>query len=472
MYVASVGIDEQMSQRLWSILAVQEHRWGLGCAGEGALIWSRLCTQRNRALYPLLAVFLLALIIRAVFVFHTAGMNLHYDSDYFDEVARNILAGKGHIAYDVMGADRQSLMAPLYPAFLAGLFLFGHSWLAVQLCQSVLGAMTCVLVYLVGKRLANPRVGCIASLASAMYPFLVVLTRELMSETLFIFVLTAWMWFVARQDFESLMTPKRQAISGILQGIFTLIRALTLLLPGWVLVWQALQARRIGGKVLRASSVMVIFFVLTLIPWTIRNYVVHNAFVPVATEGGEMLWIFKVKLKGLVPPTDEPYLPREWYALPEAERSSLAMRETWRVFTEQPVKFIKNAFVGSLALFRPFNPTDEHFNLPLGVLLPTALVGAVLWIREKKEWMPPHHLLPCFFWFMAFLTYGQTRFIVPLLPSLFIAAAFGLDALWRRGWRVSVGVMGSILGFNLLLGLFFPQIRDLAEGPLKSFLLQ
>lgn len=438
------------------------------------MIWDRLCTQRDRALYPLLATFLLALTIRAVFVFYMGGMDFHYDDfGYFDEVARNILAGKGHIAYDVMGADRQSLMAPLYPAFLAGIFLlFGRNWLAVQWSQSVLGAITCVLVYLVGKRLANPRVGCIASLISAMYPFLVVLTRELLSETLFVFVLTAWMWFVVRQDSESLMTPKRQAISGILQGLFTLTRAVTLLLPGWVLVWQWLQARKIGGRALRASLVMVVFFVLTLTPWTARNYLVHNAFVPVATEGGEMLWIFKVKLKGLVPPTDEPYLPQEWYALPEAERSNLAMQEAWRVFTEQPVKFIKNAFVGSLALFRPFDPTDEHFNLSLGLLLPTALVGAVLWIRERKEWMPLHHLLPCYFWFMAFLTYGHTRFVVPLLPSLFIAAAFGLDALWRRGWHILVGVVGSIVGLNLLTVLFFPQIRDFVEGPLKSFLLR
>lgn len=438
------------------------------------MIWDKLCTRRSRTLYTLVGVFLLALIIRTVFVFQKLGEDLRYDDyEYFDEVARNILAGKGHIAYDVMGADRQSLMAPLYPAFLAGIFLlFGHNWLAVQLSQSVSGAITCVLVYLVGKRLANPRVGCIASLISAMYPFLVVLTRELLSETLFVFVLTAWMWFVVCRDSESLITPGNQAVSGVLQGIFTLVRAVTLLLPGWVLVWQVLQARQVGGKALRASLVMVVFFVLTLTPWTIRNYLVHNAFVPVATEGGEMLWIFKVKLKGLVPPTDEPYLPQGWYALPEAERSNLAIHEAWRVFTEQPVKFIKNAFVGSLALFRPFDPTDERFNLSLGLLLPTALVGAVLWIREGKEWMPLHHLLPCYFWFMAFLTYGQTRFIAPLLPSLFIAAAFGLDALWRRGWHILVGVVGSIVGLNLLMVLFFPQIRDFVEGPLKSFLLR
>ena len=252
----------------------------------------------------------------------------------------------------------------------------------------------------------------------------------------------------------------------------TLTRAVTLFLPWFVLLWQWKRFKGARRAAFLSSMAMILFFALTLTPWTIRNYVVHNAFVPVATEGGEMLWIFEVKLKGLVSPTDEPYLPQEWYALPEAERSNLAMRETCRILTEQPVKFIKNAFVGSFALFRPFRPTDDRFNLPPGVLLPTALVGAVLWIREKKECMPLHHFLPCYFWSMAFLTYGQTRFIVPLLPSLFIAAAFGLDALWRRGWRMLVGVMGSILGFNVLIVLFFPQIRDFVEGPLKSFLLR
>jgi len=317
----------------------------------------------------LLALFALALAIRLVFVIPAAGMLLGGDAGYYDEVAQNVLAGKGHIAHNVMGADRQSLMPPLYPAFLAVVyFCLGHNWLAVQLIQVVLGAVTCVLIYLIARHLTNQRVGWIASLIAVGYPTLVLFTREVLTETLFLFFLVAWMWFMVSRGRE-LLSFRNQALSGIMQGIMTLTRAVTFFLPWFVLLWQWKRFKGARKAAFLSSMAMILFFALTLAPWTIRSYRVHNAFIPVASEGYEMLWIFKVKLEGLIPPTDYKYLPPSWYELPEAERGQLALRETLRVFKEQPLKFIKNSFVGSFAIFRPFTPTTDY-NSGLGILLP------------------------------------------------------------------------------------------------------
>ena len=165
----------------------------------------------------LLALFGLALAARLIFVTSAAGTPFVYDDvRYFDAVAQNLLAGKGHIAHNVMGADRQSLMPPLYPAFLAVVyFCLGHNWLAVQLIQVVLGAVTCVLIYLIARHLTNQRVGWIASLIAVGYPTLILFTREILTETLFLFFLVAWMWFMVSRDRE-LLSLRNQALSGIM----------------------------------------------------------------------------------------------------------------------------------------------------------------------------------------------------------------------------------------------------------------
>lgn len=418
----------------------------------------------------LLALFALALAIRLVFVIPTAGMLLGGDAGYYDGVAQNLLAGKGHIAHNVMGADRQSLMPPLYPAFLAAVyFCLGHNWLAVQLIQVVLGAMTCVLIYLIARHLTNRRVGWIASLIAVGYPTLILFTREIMTETLFLFFLVVWMWFMMSRDRE-LLSFRNQALSGIMQGIMTLTRAVTFFLPWFVLLWQWKRFKDVRKAAFLFSMAMILFFALTLAPWTIRNYRAHNAFIPVASEGYEMLWIFKVKLKGLIPPTDYKYLPPSWYELPEAERGQLALRESLRVFKEQPFKFIKNSLIGSLAMFRPFTPATDY-NLSLGILLPLAAMGVFFSVKFGRK-ISITHLLLVNFWAMVILTYGHPRFLVPLLPSLFILAAYAINSSLKMDKRTFGIVMGLILGVNLLILIWFPQIQAFVEGPLKTMLLR
>jgi len=82
------------------------------------------------------------------------------------------------------------------------------------------------------------------------------------------------------------------------------------------------------------------------------------------------------------------------------------------------------------------------------------------------------HLLLVNSWAMAVLTYGHPRFLVPLLPSLFILAAYAADSLLKMDRKAFGIVMGLILSVNLLIAIWFPQIRAFVEGPLKTMLLR
>ena len=417
----------------------------------------------------LLAPFALALAIRLVFIIPAAGMLVGGDAGCYDEIARNLLSGVGY----VVGAGAlktYSAHPPLYPIFVAMVyFLSGYNVLVVQISQGMLGAITCVLIYLTARRLTNRRVAWIASLMAVVYPTLIFLTRETMTETLFILILCLWTWFVVTRA-EELLSLKNQAVSGILVGLLALTRAVALFLPVFVLIWQWMCSAGTRRQKLLASASLIFFVVLTLAPWTIRNYRVHHTFVPVATQGGEILWIYKVKLKGLTPPTDYRYLPPSWYELPEAERSNLALRETLRVLKEQPFKFIKNSLIGSFAIFRPFTPITDY-NFSLGILLPLAAMGVFFSVKFGRK-ISITHLLLVNFWAMAVLTYGHPRFLVPLLPSLFILAAYATDSLLKMDRKAFGIVMGLILSVNLLIAIWFPQIRAFVEGPLKTMLLR
>lgn len=334
----------------------------------------------------------------------------------------------------------------------------------------VISSMICVFIYFIGRRVTSITVAVISSLVTAIYPTLVTCSRVIMTETLFSFLLALWALLVVTKD-EKLATIKNQAISGFLLGLMTLTRGVTLLLPLLVPLWGFFRWRR-RKTIAFSLCLTVLFYALTLAPWTIRNYAIHGRFVPVATEGGELLWTFKVKLKGFVGEIDyDTYLPPDWYDLPEAEWSSLATQETLKVSLQYPVRFAKNSLIGSLALFRPFTSTVAKYDFYFGVLFPLFLLGMVLFFRHQDR-TSILNLLVLYPWLMAILTYGQPRFRVPFLPYYILFAVFGIAFLFRNNIKLALLVITSVVGANLLVVAFFPQIYAFVEGPLKGFLLR
>ncbi len=79
---------------------------------------------------------------------------------------------------------------PLYVLFLGSIYrVAGHDFTAARVVQAYLGALTCLLVFVLGKQVLNRWVGLAAALLMADYSFLINFTPRLMSETLFIFLM-------------------------------------------------------------------------------------------------------------------------------------------------------------------------------------------------------------------------------------------------------------------------------------------
>jgi len=231
---------------------------------------------RNRAV---LWLFLASLLARLLLVFIHTDVKLLHEMNGYDYAARSMLAGKGFICVEQRGY--RAFLPPGYSFFLAGVYwLFGHSFLAARLVQAVLGALSVVLAYLLGVHMFGERVAKLGAWILAFYPQSVQFADLMQTETVFlVFFLLAMLLFV--HALKGASWPSLVA-AGLLFGIAALVRSISLfylpLVIGFFLIFKR------DRKMIKKSILVTLLSLATIAPWTIRNYVVLDAFVPINTK--------------------------------------------------------------------------------------------------------------------------------------------------------------------------------------------
>jgi 4-amino-4-deoxy-L-arabinose transferase-like glycosyltransferase len=181
---------------------------------------------------------------------------------------------------------------PLYPWILAGIFKLGGSFSLASLCMVVgfntlLAALTGVLILKLGKRVFGEAVAIIASWVWAIWLFEAVFALRVWESSLSAFLLMLSLCLVLK------LGPSSPLASwggfGVLAGITALGN--TSLLSVFVGLWLWLLITDSGWKSVRGVSVAVLFCVMTLLPWTARNYVEFHRFIPVRDNFGFELWV-------------------------------------------------------------------------------------------------------------------------------------------------------------------------------------
>jgi 4-amino-4-deoxy-L-arabinose transferase-like glycosyltransferase len=169
---------------------------------------------------------------------------------------------------------------PLYPVLLAGLSKLGGSGPDAQrLAGSAFGAGTLVAVALLGRRLAGERAGLAAAALAAVYPVLVAADGALMSESLL--GLLVGVTLLAAYRLRDAPGAGRAVALGAAAGLAGLTRGEALLLLPLVLLPTL---RRPGGA--RAAVVALLAAAVVIAPWTIRNWIVFDQPVAIATNSG------------------------------------------------------------------------------------------------------------------------------------------------------------------------------------------
>jgi 4-amino-4-deoxy-L-arabinose transferase-like glycosyltransferase len=197
------------------------------------------------------------------------------------------LAGLGEMA--AQDGERPVTEAPpgtpRYGKATHGFPVSARALAAAKIGQAVLGAVLVLAITKLGAGLFGARAGAAAGLVTALYPDLIWYSAHFWSETLFL----AFLWWgmerlVASDDAERLGVT---VTAGLLWGLAVLTRETNLYFIPVGALWLAYGKGALGR---RRAVVFALTAFLIIAPWTYRNWVTLHAFIPVSTAGGQNLF--------------------------------------------------------------------------------------------------------------------------------------------------------------------------------------
>ena len=400
----------------------------LGATGEGF--------ARSLAL-----IALLGLAIRVVYTLTIApwpppGFT---DEFFYHSVPDLVARGQGFILPGDFLLQHRSVPTarhpPLYPVLLAGLAKLGGTGQEVQrLTGCVFGTVTVATLGVLGRRLMGARAGLIAAGIAALYPVLITADGALMSESLY-GMLVALSLLAAYRLFEA-VTVGRAIVLGALLGLAALTRGEALLLVPLLLTPLLLRPKGPQNVAIACLAVIVV-----LMPWTVRNWIVFDQPVLVATAGESVAGANcdVVYYGPKIGSWDTACLTAR-PKLNEAEASDKALRVGVRYALDHSGRVPLVATVRILrawGFYEPWQAPEGRSGrvMRLGalayfVLVPLAVAGFVLLRRRRRPvWILITPLILVLI--TVLLTYGNVRFRHPAELSLVLFAAASID--WAIG---------------------------------------
>jgi hypothetical protein len=236
-------------------------------------------------------------------------------------------------------------------------------------------------------------------------------------------------------------------IAGVCIGLSVLTREAGLILLLALLGWYLLVHRPFRKAILNWGIVAVIA-ILTVAPWTIRNYTQFNAFVPVSTNGGINFYIGNNpeatgRFDWRIPPG------AQWdVASPngefELQASKLGYREGLRFIADNPLRFLSLTVKRIFSLYSPplsnisldAPKTELLFRLAWAGLYIPLLLFALVSLRyvtgpKGRMWALVYFILlsqslP------YFITFVGTRYQLPIIPLMALVAAYGVCRIFVK----------------------------------------
>ena len=195
--------------------------------------------------------------------------------------------------FAVPGSDAPYDWSPGAPLFYAGIYYVTggvHPALG-RLAIALLGLVTIVICYLLGRRLNGPATGLLAAGLAAGYPAFIFNTGRLLSEPLAEVTvpgaILAFLWALERRSVWAWLAP------GVLIGASALARP-EYMLFGIALALLALVKVALDRGVrpgLAAGAVLAVAFAAPIAPWAIHVSGQEGRFVPITTGAGKALFI-------------------------------------------------------------------------------------------------------------------------------------------------------------------------------------
>lgn len=187
----------------------------------------------GRSATLLAGVFFAALGVRLGWTLWTSAEPTPFsDAQYYHATARSISEGHGYSTFFdaargfMPGGDATALWPPGYPAYLGTAYaVFGSSLWVGRTVNIVIGALTIIPAYFIGRRLFNEGSALMGAAIVAILPSLAFWTPVLLSETLFGFLFGCAIALIVQSNRLDRSPSSRYAVGvGVLIGVATLVR--------------------------------------------------------------------------------------------------------------------------------------------------------------------------------------------------------------------------------------------------------
>ena len=345
---------------------------------------------------------------------------------------------------------------PGYAFALGGVYsIFGTSMRNALLFNSVLGAATTGLVYLIAVRTFGRAAAIFAGIAVAVMPGQLLIGDVALSETLYTFMLVAFIALAALLPWR----VRTWVVLGILAGLAALTRGEGFLFP--VIVLAMAWSRGLRKQAFGRAALVAVVMLMTVAPWTIRNAVVVHSFVPVATNASDTLWSgHNPTARGGPSYAPHSLLLKAKGPNFELAEASLLRREAIKWAVHHPLQEVGLIPLKLAALARGDSTLigvwiNAHGQTPMGSTA-TSFIGSVSDVASssllialiasaiafgRTLWRIPAMRGVLAFLALAvplygFLYYGNVRYRVPLEPLMILVVAPGAAAVWAARHRV------------------------------------
>jgi 4-amino-4-deoxy-L-arabinose transferase-like glycosyltransferase len=424
--------------------------------------------RRLRFEHALVLIAACALALRAYYTVVIAH-NLQGPGDfYFYHWSANLLADdRGYIdpfALAFSGTTMPTAMhPPLWPFLLSVVSWFGgagapfghqggHDYFAHRLTGGVCGTVTVVLIGLLARRVAGPRVGIVAAVTAAVYPILIVADGSLLSESLY-GVFIAGSLLLAYRLVDKPTTGRAFALGACIGAAAltreeALLLVLLLLIPlaGWPPRWFH---RRVPPRLV---AVAVLGTALVVLPWIIRNTTAFNRPTTISTGAGAVeagancdatyhgkhIGFWEI---GCVPPRG-PGNEAEYTARWRKKGTNYAKDHLGRLAVVGGVRVLRTWGIYQ-ATNDPGEPSEPLAVAVYLLLLPLAIAGALV-MKARRQSLAILLSTPVLVTLTTLTGYGTTRFRHAAEMSIVVLASVAMVYVWEH--RTQLGSVGVRAG--------------------------
>lgn len=438
-----------------------------------------------------LLVFLLAAFVRTVYLYESSDNPTFsapiVDSLTYDQMAKG-LAETGSLT------DEFFWQPPFYPLFLALIYKFtGSSILTVKIVQALLGSLTSIFAYFLGKKLFGKSAGVLSGVFVALYIPLVFYDGELLS--------AGWSAFWAAllilaliKTAEKPNLPSSFAL-GLLAALSIITRPEFLLFSIAAFIWLLLvwfRRNTTPNKIVLCLLLLLAGFLSIASPVAFLNHRITGkaSFLPLS--GGINLYIgnnpdYKktINIRPGLAWEKLTNLPADHGAKNRFEDEQFFFDKAINYIRTQPASFLKGLLYKSaqflssretprnldIYLFRQWSSLlkiglwkSGKFGFPFGLLLPLAVAGLIFNWRNVPA---PVWLFLILYPASVILVFVASRYRIPAIPLIAVLAAAGCSAIWHffefRNWAKLIAALAIVLTIAIsssLAGPFYAEQLD------------